>query len=199
MGAPRPVRLILASASWGRRMLLERLGLPFEVLPADIPEPETGFAEPRTLVQNVSWLKAAAIAPRVDHGLVLAADTIGWLDGQPILKPADEGDAGRILRTLGGREHELWTGVTLWRRPDDLQVIWQECARVHFAALSDAAIDHYLATRIWRGCSGAYAVQEPEDPYVRVVQGSLANVIGLPLETLRDVLAWLIPQTASLP
>src|SRR5262245_33825267 len=108
MGAPGPVRLILASASWGRRVLLERLGLPFEILPADIPEPETGFADPRTFVQAVSWLKADAVAPRVDRGLVLAADTIGWLDGRPVLKPADESDARRILRALGGREHELW-------------------------------------------------------------------------------------------
>jgi septum formation protein len=198
MAAPRPVRLILASASWGRRLLLERFGLPFEVLPADIPEPESGFGDPRSFVQSVSWLKARAVAPRIDWGLVLAADTIGWIDGQPILKPADEADARRILRTLGGREHELWTGVVLWRRPDDLQIAWQERSLVHFAALTDAEIGQYLATRIWRGCSGAYAVQEPNDPYVRVVQGSLTNVIGLPLETLRDVLGWLIPQTAAL-
>src|SRR5438477_8256883 len=93
MGAPGRVRLILASASWGRRMLLERLGYPFEVLPADIAEPETGYTDPRTFVKSVSWLKAAAVAPRIDRGLVLAADTIAWIDGQPILKPADEADA----------------------------------------------------------------------------------------------------------
>ena len=129
-------------------------------------------------------MKAAAVAPRVDAGLVLAADTIGWIDGGPILKPADEADARRILRTLGGREHELWTGVVLWRRPDDLQICWQERSRVAFAPLTDAEIDAYLATRIWQGCSGAYAIQEKDDPYVRVVEGSVSNVIGLPMETL---------------
>lgn len=192
------VRLILASASWGRRMLLERLGYPFEVLPADIPEPETGFSDPRTFVQTVAWLKAAAVAPRLDSGLVLAADTIGWIDGQPILKPADEADARRIVKTLGGREHELWTGVVLWRRPDDLQFAWQERSLVRFAALSDGEIDEYLKTRIWRGCSGAYAIQEEGDPYVKVTGGSVANVVGLPQETLREVLSWLMPQTAAM-
>jgi septum formation protein len=184
MVQPQPLRLILASASPARRELLGRLPYPFTVQPADIDEP-TGFHDPRTFVQAVSWLKADAVARTIDRGLVLAADTIGWIDNQPILKPADEADARRILRQLGGREHELWTGVTLWRRPDDLQMIWQECSLVHFAALTDAELDRYLATRSWRGHSGAYAIDENHDPYVRVVQGSITNVIGLPLESLK--------------
>jgi septum formation protein len=194
MGESKPVRLILASASPARRELLARTGLPFEVIPADVEEPAGGFTDPRTFVQNVSWLKAAAVAPRISEGLVLAADTIAWINGHPVLKPADEADARRILRELAGREHELWTGVVLWRRPDDLQVIWQERTRVAFAALTDAQLDAYLATRSWKGHSGAYAIQEKDDPYVRVVEGSMSNVIGLPLETLTRVLAWFKPQ-----
>jgi septum formation protein len=179
-------RLILASASPARRELLGRLGLPFEVLPAHVDEPEGGFADPRSFVQAVSWLKAAAVAPKVERGLVLAADTIAWVNGHPVLKPADEADARRILRELAGREHELWTGVVLWRRPDGLQVAWQECSRVAFAPLGDAELDRYLATRSWRGHSGAYAIREQDDPYVRVVSGSVSNVIGLPLESVLD-------------
>ena len=193
MGESKPVRLILASASPARRELLARTGLPFEVIPAEVEEPTGGFTDPRTFVQNVSWLKAAAVAPRVGAGLVLAADTIAWINGHPVLKPADEADARRILRELAGREHDLWTGVVLWRRPDDLQVIWQERTRVAFAALTDAQLDAYLATRSWKGHSGAYAIQEKDDPYVRVVEGSMTNVIGLPLETLTRVLRWLCP------
>jgi septum formation protein len=179
-----PIRLILASASPARCELLARTGYPFEVMPADIDEPETGFHDPRTFVQTVSWLKAAVVAPRIESGVVLAADTIGWINGHPILKPADEGDARRILREMAGREHELWTGVVLWRRPDDVQIAWQELTRVAVAPLSEAQLDVYLATRSWRSHSGAYAIQEKDDPYVRVVQGSITNVIGLPLESL---------------
>lgn len=178
------MRLILASASPARRELLARLGHPFEVAPADIDEPESGFADPRTFVQTVSWLKAAAAARRIDDGIVLAADTIGWINDHPILKPADEADARRILREMAGREHELWTGVVLWRRSDDLQIVWQERTQVAVAPLSEAELDVYLATRSWRGHSGAYAIQEKNDPYVRVVRGSITNVIGLPLESL---------------
>jgi septum formation protein len=185
------LRLILASASPARRELLARLGQPFEVIPADIDEPASGFSDPRTFVQTVSWLKAAAVAPRIDEGIVVAADTIAWINDHPILKPADEADARRILREMAGREHELWTGVVLWNRPDDVQIVYQERTRVAVAPLSDAELDVYLATRSWRGHSGAYAIQENDDPYVRVVSGSITNVIGLPLESLRERLSFL--------
>jgi septum formation protein len=189
MATPSPARLILASGSSARRELLARAGIAFDVMPAAIDEPSgEGFTEPRMYVHTVAWLKAAAIAPHVDTGLVLAADTVGWLDGHVIGKPADEADARRILTTLGGREHELWTGVVLWRRPDDLQFAWQECSVVHFRKLSTSELDAYLATRQWQGCSGAYAIQERDDPYVKLRSGSLSNVIGLPMESLQRVL-----------
>ncbi len=189
MAERQPFRLILASGSPARRDLLTRAGHAFEVLPAHIDEP-TGenITDIRAFVQQVAWAKAAAVAARVGDGVVLAADTVGWLDGRVIGKPADEADARRILRTLAGREHELWTGVCLWRRPDDVQLAWQEVSRVVFKALSDAELDAYLATRTWQGCSGAYAIQEHDDPFVRVVHGSISNVIGLPLETLGRLL-----------
>ncbi len=199
MAESQSIRLILASASPARRELLSRTGYRFEVLPADIDEPQSGFRDPRTFVQTVSWLKAAAVAPRIDDGLVLAADTIAWINDHPILKPADEADARRILREMAGREHDLWTGVVLWRRPDDLQIAWQEQTRVAVAPLSDAELDTYLATRSWRGHSGAYAIEEQNDPYVRVVRGSLSNVIGLPLETLTRTLNWLSSSATELP
>lgn len=199
MVEPKSMRLILASASPARRELLARLGHRFEVMPADIDEPQGGFRDPRTFVQTVSWLKAAAVAPQIDEGMVLAADTIGWIDDHPILKPADEADARRILRELAGREHELWTGVVLWRRPDDLQIVYQERTRVAVAPLSDAELNAYLATRCWRGLSGAYAIQEKDDPYVRVVCGSVTNVIGLPLESLAECLRLLGLKIASFP
>jgi septum formation protein len=192
MAEPLPFRLILASGSWGRRELLERAGYTFDVLPANIDEPPGDqFTDPRTMVQQTAWLKAAAVAPRVAQGLVLAADTVGWLDGQAIGKPEDETDARRILRLLGGTEHELWTGVCLWVRPGDWQLAWQEMTVVAFKQLDDRELDAYLATRQWQGCSGAYAILERDDPFVRVVRGNHSNVVGLPMETTMMALRWL--------
>jgi septum formation protein len=190
---PGNVRLILASGSPARRELLTQAGYRFEVLPANIEEPDGGaYPDPRTMVQHIAWLKAAAVVFRVDEGVILAADTIGWLHGRAIGKPADEADARRIIRLLSGTEHELWTGTILWRLPDYLQLAWQEMSRVAVQPLSDAEIDTYLATRTWEGCSGAYAIQEKDDPYVRVIEGSVSNVVGLPMETLGQVLPMLI-------
>ena len=190
MASRAPTRLILASGSPARRELLTRAGMSFEVMPAAIDEPTgEGFTDPRTYVQTVAWSKAAAVAPKVASGLVLAADTVGWLDGKVIGKPADEADARRILLTLSGREHELWTGVVLWRRPDDLQIAWQERSIVYFTKLTTEQLDAYLATRQWQGCSGAYAIQEHDDPFVHLRRGSLSNVIGLPMESLLRVLS----------
>jgi septum formation protein len=190
MDAQKPFRLILASGSPARKELLTRAGYSFTVLPSNIDEPtNAGFTDPRTLVAHIAWLKAAAVAPQVDQGIVLAADTVGWHEGQPIGKPADESDARRILRTISGTEHELWTGVCLWRRPDGLQLAWQEVSIVRVPQMDERDLDGYIKTRKWEGCSGAYAIEEGEDPYVRVVQGSFSNVVGLPMETLASALS----------
>ncbi len=178
------LRLILASGSPARRDLLARAGLSFEVQPPQIEEPDpAGVTDIRAYVHQAAWLKAAAVAARIQNGVICAADTVGWLNGRVIGKPADEADARRILQQLAGTQHELWSGVVLWRRPDNLQLCWQEMSRVVMTSLTPAQVDAYLATRTWQGCSGAYAIQEEGDPYIRVAEGSLSNVIGLPMET----------------
>jgi septum formation protein len=179
-----PFRLTLASASRGRRFLLERAGYTFDVKPSNVPEPTEAIGSIRDYVMHVAWTKAAAVAPTVSEGIVLAADSVGWIDDHVIGKPENEADARRILQTLSGRVHELWTGVCLWRVADGWQLQWQEVSCVRMKELSAGEIDAYLKTRQWEGCSGAYAIQEEGDPYLTVVEGSTSNVIGLPMETL---------------
>jgi septum formation protein len=186
MGKSLPFRLTLASGSVGRRYLMEKSGYPFEILPANIDEPtEASHGSCRQYVQHVAWLKAAAVASQVQEGVVLAADTVGWIDGKVIGKPEDEADAKRILSTLSGRVHELWTGVCLWIKDNDFQLEWQERSLVKMKSFSEQELSDYLATRKWVGCSGAYAIEEENDPYLTIVEGSLSNVIGLPMESLQ--------------
>lgn len=190
MAGKLPTRLILASGSLGRRLLMEQAQYDFQVQPANVEEPTgAGVSDIRQFVHHVAWMKANAVATSIADGIVIAADTVGWIDGQVIGKPEDENDARRILRTLGGRKHELWTGVVLWRRPDNLQITWQECSAVFFKQLTDTELQTYLETRTWQGCSGAYAVKAENDPYVKILSGSLSNVVGLPMESLRQNLS----------
>jgi septum formation protein len=185
MGIPLPFRLTLASGSHGRRYLLERARYTFDVKPSNVPEPtEAVNGNIREYVMHVAWTKAAAVGPTVSDGIILAADSVGWIDDHVIGKPDDAADARRILQTLSGRIHELWTGVCLWRASDGWQFQWQEVSRVRMKELSTAEIDEYLKTRQWDGCSGAYAIKEEGDPYLTVVEGSVSNVIGLPMESL---------------
>lgn len=186
-----PHRLILASSSPDRRELLSRAGYTFTVEPAAIEEPlQAGFGDPRSYVQQIAWMKAAAAAKRGTDGVVIAADTVGWVDGGPVLKPVDEADARRIITLLGSRHHELWTGVCLWRRTDGVQLAWQEVTRVHMRAMTGRELDDYIAAGQWVNRSGAYAIQENDS--LLTIEGSFSNVVGLPLESLARYLPLLV-------
>lgn len=186
-----PFRLILASGSQGRRWLMQQAGYQFDVQPSHIDEPtEARLGDCRHYVAELAWLKAEAVAKQVADGLIIAADTVGWLNGRVVGKPDDEAHARRIIQSLSGTVHELWTGVCLWLRPSDWQFTWQERSLVRMKALSEAEIDSYLKTRKWEGCSGAYAIELPHDPYLTVEDGSVSNVIGLPMESLTKALGW---------
>ena len=191
MGESFPFELILASGSLGRRELLKQHGYTFTVKPADIDEPtEARLGNCQHYVSELAWLKAAAVSPTIERGVVIAADTVGWHNGHVVGKPKDRADARRIITELAGTVHELWTGVCLWLRPTDFQLTWQELSRVQMKELSSAEIEAYLNTRQWEGCSGAYAIRASDDPYLTIVEGSLSNVIGLPMESLAEALKW---------
>ena len=176
--------LILGSSSPSRIELLKRIFNTFEIIKPDIEEPSSGFSSPREQVAVISWLKGQEVSLQVKQGIIIAADTIGWIDGKPLLKPIDREDAKEMISRMSGRNHELWTGVVLWHKPTNLQLCWQEKSIVSFKKVSPPEIEHYLETRSWKNHSGSYAIEEENDPWVQISQGSITNVIGLPLESL---------------
>src|SRR5947209_279727 len=132
--------------------------------------------------QPVEAVRAAGVHGRANPRAAVASPGEGVDDVAKAARPVR-----LILASASPARRELlarWAGVVRWRRPDDLQVAWQEVTRVAFAPLGDEELERYLATRSWRGHSGSYAIEETDDPYVRVVRGSLSNVIGLPMESL---------------
>jgi septum formation protein len=194
---PTAQRLILASSSAGRRDLLTKARFRFDVQPSGVDEPPyVGFPNPRAFVQHLAYLKAQAVAARTtDAALILAADSVAWCGGEVLLKPEGRDDARRILTKLAGTTHELWTGVCLWRKADDLQFTWQEASTLTMRPWQPGELDAYLATNAWEGHSGGYAIEEEgPDPYLTVVNGTISNVVGLPVETLTHVLGWLAPE-----
>lgn len=182
-------RLILASASSGRRWLLNQLCKDFEIIPSFIEEPSVGFSNPKNMVQSIAWMKAVAVARELSDGLIIAADTIVWIDGQPFLKPESQSHARDMIMILQGRIHELWTGVVVWDCSRNIQFCWQERSLVRVAPLCKNQIDKYLNERLWEGCSGAYSFEMNNDPIIQIVDGSKSNVVGLPMESLAGALA----------
>jgi septum formation protein len=192
-------RLILASGSYGRRELLKYAGYQFEVIPSNVDEDDgQKVTDPRRYVAELAWQKAAAVAKQMKplvgkETLILAADSTVWHQQRIIGKPVDETDARRILSSLAGTTHELWTGVCLWRLSDGVQVTWQELSTLYFKPLTLAELDHLIATKVWEGKAGGYGIESHGDPYLTVKTGTISNVIGLPMESLAAVLAWFAP------
>jgi septum formation protein len=181
-----PSALILASASPRRRELLERVGVPIEVRPADVDETPLPGEAPRAYVVRVAAAKASAAAVR--GRFVLAADTTVTVGGAILGKAADAADAAAMLRALSGRVHEVVTAFAIVGPRSASGVVATE---VDVIALDDRAIADYAASGEWRGKAGAYAIQGIAAAFVRGVRGSVTNVIGLPLvevlAALRDV------------
>ena len=177
--------LILASASPRRRELMAYTGLPFEVITADAEEMKAG--EPETLVMENARRKARAVAALHPGRMVLGADTIVYQDGRVLGKPRDEQDAREMLRRLSGCWHTVYTGVCVIGE-DGTEQVNADASRVEFVALSEEAVSWYIATGEPMDKAGAYAVQGRAGMFVRRIEGSYSNVIGLPMALVRDML-----------
>lgn len=187
------MRLILASASPRRRELLERLGLPFEVRPSGIEEPLAAGVPASTLTTTLARAKAADIADRLraagEAALVLGADTLVVLDGQPLGKPTSQGDARAMLRALRGRSHEVVTAVVVRDAdPAGRELTEAVVSQVLMRDYTDDEIAAYVATGEPDDKAGAYAVQGRGRRLVSRVDGCYTNVVGLPLRTTARLL-----------
>lgn len=174
---------ILASASPRRRQLLSEAGYRFRVVSSCANEWEDPAADPQELVLENASRKAAAVATLHPGEIVLAADTTVALDGTVYSKPADERQAVEFLESLSGRTHQVYTGVVIVAA-DGCRLHCVERSDVTFRALSEAAIRDYIATVPVLDKAGAYAIQDGGERIVERYEGSLSNIIGLPMEAV---------------
>ena len=184
MAADVPV--VLASGSPRRRELLDQLGIVFSVRAADIDESVLEGEDPVTYVARLSREKAAAVP--VDTGtLVIAADTTVDVDGTILGKPADPAEARSMLAAMSGRRHHVHTGVTL--RLDGRAATEVTTTAVDVVAIDEATAAWYVATGEPFDKAGGYAIQGAGGVLVAAVTGSVSNVVGLPLATVRSLAA----------
>jgi septum formation protein len=181
-------RLILASASPRRRELLAQLGVPFEVVVADVVEHEESSTDPRVMVAHNSALKADWVSERHPDALVLGADTTVFIDNEALNKPRDGAEARAMLRRLSGRTHTVLTGIAVRRKRDALCIDEAVESEVTFKALDAATIEAYLARVHTLDKAGGYGIQDSSELIVESYRGSLTNIVGLPVETTKQIL-----------
>lgn len=160
----------------------------FEVIVADITEHEDPATDPRTMVAHNAAVKAEWVADRQPDALVLGADTTVFIDGAALNKPRDLDDAHGMLRRLSGRTHTVFTGLALRRRRDGVREDIGVATDVTFKTLDADAIETYLQRVHVLDKAGSYAIQEHGDLIVAGYKGSWTNIVGLPLETTKQIL-----------
>ena len=178
------MRIILASKSPRRRELLKNLGITdFEVIPAHGEERLVSGLSPEDEVRSIALGKAREVAQACSgDDVVIAADTLVFLDGEPLGKPASRDDAFRMLRALSGRSHSVLTGVAVIRGEDELCEC--ESTRVFFRDLSDDEIEKYVDSGEPMDKAGAYGIQGRGSVFVPRGEGDYFNVMGLPVARL---------------
>ncbi|HVS30169.1 MAG TPA: Maf family protein [Thermoanaerobaculia bacterium] len=182
------MRFILASSSPRRRELLASIGLDFEIVPSDVPEVHQPGEAPEEYVARLSRDKAQAVAAQHSSRWVIAADTTVLLGDQLLEKPLDGPDAARMLGTIAGKTHVVYTGLTLQNldvRHSETRVAESE---VRMLQLTPAEIEWYVRTGEPLDKAGAYAVQGIGAMFIDSIHGSYTNVVGLPLATLFQML-----------
>jgi septum formation protein len=192
-----PLPLVLASGSPQRRTLLERLGVPFTVRVSNASELEQGEDPGRVAVEN-ALRKARAASRAGAPEAVLGCDTIVVLDGVIYGKPPDATVARATLTALGGRTHDVLSGVALllcdgFSAPEQRTALAR--TRVTFRQIDQQLLEWYLDTEEWRGRSGGYAIQGAGAKLAVAIDGEEDNVVGLPLSTL----AVLYPELTQAP
>ena len=204
------MRLILASASPRRAELLRAAGYEFETVVADVDERVRDGETPAEYVRRLAAEKSASAQSHVASGfsqtglgppegghsvprnaIIVGADTTVVVDGEVLGKPRDDDEAAAMLRQLAGRRHEVLTGVSI--RLGAHEVGRTESTAVWFSVLTKEDIAWYVASGEGRDKAGAYAIQGLASRFIPRIEGSYANVVGLPIavvaELLRSVLA----------
>jgi septum formation protein len=183
--------IILASASPRRRELLTQAGYQFAAVPPDVDESSFAAGDVRAdeYAERLALAKARSIARRFADRVVIGADTVVDFAGEIIGKPADARQAEQITRRLFSAPHKVITGLAIVRLSDGTQLVASDTTTVHPKRMTAKQIAEHISGGTWRDKAGAYAIQETGDRFVERIEGSLTNVMGLPMELLERMLA----------
>ncbi|MFA5422423.1 MAG: nucleoside triphosphate pyrophosphatase [Phycisphaerae bacterium] len=185
-----PQKIVLASASPRRKELMEKAGYDFSVVVSDINESEQRFNNlaPSEYAKQLALAKALSVARKYPESVVIGADTIADFEGQIIGKPRDTEHAEQITRKLFSRPHKVITGLAVIHLKDNLRLVECDTTIVYPHKMTEEQLARHIEGGTWKDKAGAYAIQETGDEFVEKIDGSLTNVMGLPMELLAKML-----------
>ena len=186
-----PRELILASASPRRSDLLKRMGLQFKTCPANVRELDSSDEGPMEMVAVNARLKAETLIPQFPGALIIGSDTTVVLGERILNKPLDMKEAREMLKQLSGRVHTVYTAVALRWLQGGVHDDFVETSKVGFKCLDDAMIDAYFDLVSPLDKAGAYGIQTGRDLIIESLEGSVENVMGLPIQALQTRLSQL--------
>ena len=185
--------VILASASPRRSQLMSEAGYEFTVVLPEVDESafKTNDVDPIKYAERLALAKAKSVAHKHPDSFVIGADTIVDFRGRIIGKAADTKEAEQITRKLFSEPHKVITGVAIVRFSDGTELVRSDSTTVYPRKMTADQITDHIKGGSWQDKAGAYAIQETGDEFVEKIEGSLTNVMGLPMELLESLLAGL--------
>ena len=181
-------KIILASGSPRRKLLLQQMGLDFISSPANITEDLSVPASPQELAQTIAFQKAQEVSRCLNEGIIIAADTVVVWEGTVMGKPENRDEAYLMLSRLSGQCHQVITGLCVMDAKDNVAELAAESTDVFFRPISPGEINNYLDCGEWWDKAGAYAIQGKGALMVDHIKGCYFNVVGLPLSRLNLML-----------
>ncbi|MGA2914683.1 MAG: nucleoside triphosphate pyrophosphatase [Sedimentisphaerales bacterium] len=179
---------ILASASPRRKELLEKAGYKFDIVISNIDESKNKEKTPIKFACAAALAKANDIAKKFPDKIIIGADTIADFDGEIIGKAKNAKDAEQITRKLFSKPHKIITGIAIVKKNAGLEIVDYDTTIVYPVKMSEKEIEKHIASGIWQGKAGAYAIQQGGDKFIEHIKGSESNVMGLSMELLEKMI-----------
>lgn len=185
------MEIILASGSPRRKEILEQVGISFSVLVSQKEEIITKI-EPQDVVKELSLIKATDVAKRIEYdAMIIGADTVVAYEKRILGKPKNEKDAIAMIESLQGREHSVFTGVSMLKKKNgkiEKEISFSVETKVKVVSMSKEEIRAYVKTKEPMDKAGAYAIQGRFASYISSLHGDYYNVVGLPISPIYEIL-----------
>ena len=173
-------KLTLSSSSKNRKIILDKIGVPYEVFKPNIKEDPLEKENPVQMTKRLSFEKAFIAKKKFKSNFIISADTVVYSRKKIINKTNDITQAKLNLKALSGRRHRVYTGMTFFTdRGSYIQYVCKSI--VKFRLLDDKDIENYIQTNEWKNCAGSYSIQGFAESFVEMLAGSYSNVVGLPI------------------